>query len=158
MNSASSVLTRSTVVTGSTLVLIDLAVPEALTLIEGVITGTSVYPLGAEEDAVVRITEMLMQHRPVSSVHLVSHGRSGRLRVGNQWLSLDNLQDYADELQSWSYALAADAEILLYGCEVGQGDRGWQFMQQLSQLTRAKVTAAGLVGSAALGGTWNLGV
>ncbi len=159
MNSNSSVLARPTVVTGATLVFIDLAVPEALTLMEGVIPGTSVYPLSAEEDAVVRITEMLMQHRPVSSVHIVSHGRSGRLHVGNQWLSLDNLQDYADELQSWSYALATDAEILLYGCEVGQGDRGWQFVQQLGQLTGAKVAAAaGLVGSAALGGTWNLGV
>jgi hypothetical protein len=62
-------------------------------------------------------------------------------------------------LQSWSDFLTADAEILLYGCEVGQGDRGWQFVRELGRLTGAKVAAAeGLVGNAALGGTWNLGV
>jgi hypothetical protein len=146
-------------VSNNKLVFIDSAVPDALALIEGVTPGASVYRLDAGEDAVVKITAMLIQHRPISSLHIVSHGQSGKLHLGNQGLDLDDLQNHADELQSWSESLTADAEILLYGCEVGQGDRGWQFVQRLSQLTGVKVAAAaGLVGNAVLGGSWNLGV
>ncbi len=153
------VLNRGAVSNGNTLVLIDSAVPDSRALMEGVTLGTVVYRLDAQEDAMVKITAMLMKHRPVSSLHVVSHGRSGTLHLGDQWLGLEDLQNHADELQSWSNLLTADAEILLYGCEVGKGDRGWQFVQQLGQLTGAKVAAAaGLVGNTALGGSWNLGV
>jgi hypothetical protein len=146
-------------VSNNNLVFIDSAVPDALALIEGVTPGTSVYRLDAGEDAVVKITAMLIQHRPISSLHIVSHGRSGTLHLGNQWLGLEDLKNYADKLQSWSDLLTADAEILLYGCEVGQGTRGRQFVQELGQLTGANVAAAeGLIGNAALGGSWSFGV
>jgi hypothetical protein len=81
------------------------------------------------------------------------------LQLGDNWLTLETLPIYADQLQSWSQVLTEDADILLYGCNVAQGDRGQTFVQQLSQLTHADIAASDdLTGNAALGGDWNLEV
>jgi hypothetical protein len=156
---AISVLDIPAVRISTTLVFIDLAVPDALTLIAGVAPQTAVYLFNAVDNPITQITQALSQHYPVSSLHIVAHGQAGGLELGGQWLSLETLPDYTRQLQSWSTALTGDAEILLYGCHVGRGDRGRRFVQQFSQLTGAAVAASeGLIGNAALGGTWNLGV
>ncbi|XPM55095.2 MAG: DUF4347 domain-containing protein [Leptolyngbya sp. IPPAS B-1204] len=62
--------------------------------------------------------------------------------------------DYDAELQAWSKALTADADILLYGCNVAENASGKTFVNSLSQLTGADVAASDdLTG---LGGDWEL--
>jgi predicted cupin superfamily sugar epimerase len=102
---------------------------------------------------------VLANRSDIASVHIVSHGAEGSLQLGASTINSDNLQAYSNSLQQWASALTADADILLYGCDVASGETGEAFVQQLSQLTGADVAASDdLTGSAALGGDWDLEV
>lgn len=141
------------------LLFIDVNVPDYQTLIQGVTPGTEVHLLDPTQDAIAQITQTLSNRTGISSLHLVSHGASGGLQLGQNWLTLETLPTYTDQLRSWSRALTEDADILLYGCNVAQGDRGQAFVQTLSQLTQADVAASNdLTGSADMGGNWDLEV
>jgi hypothetical protein len=143
----------------SSLLFIDSDLDDYQSLVDGVTAGTEVYILDSAQDAVSQITAVLMGRQQVSSLHIVSHGEVGGLRFGDNSLNLYNLQDYASQIQSWSSALTPNADILLYGCNVAQGDLGTAFVHILSQLTGADVAASNdLTGSASLGGNWILEV
>jgi Ca2+-binding RTX toxin-like protein len=82
-----------------------------------------------------------------------------QLWLGKGLVDSSTLSQEGDKLQSWAGALAPDADILRYGCNVEAGKTGRQFVQLLGQLTGADVAASNnLTGSAALGGDWELEV
>ncbi|MBD2022534.1 DUF4347 domain-containing protein [Leptolyngbya sp. FACHB-36] len=143
----------------SSLLFIDGRVSDYQSLVAGVQPGTEVQVLDASQDAVTQITRSLSIRSGISSVQIVSHGTAGALQFGSGWLDWQTLRSYAGELQAWSGALTEDADILLYGCNVGQGAIGQTFVQQLAQLTGADVAASNdVTGSAPLGGNWELEV
>jgi len=138
--------------------IVDSAVANYESLIEGVGTDTEVIVLKAEQDGVAQITQMLGDRQNIQTLHILSHGESGVLKLGNTSLNLHSLERYAPAIRSWATALAKNADVLLYGCKVAAGAWGQRFVQQLSDLTGANVAASiNLTGSAALGGDWNLG-
>ncbi|MEG3863624.1 DUF4347 domain-containing protein, partial [Microcoleus sp. herbarium12] len=135
----------------------DSALPDIAILSNGIAAGTEVIILDAARDGVAQITEVLASRSNLKSIHLLSHGRPASLLLGAIDLNLTNLNFYGEKLQRWSAALVESAEILLYGCEVAAGEKGANFVQQISQLTRAKIAASSKpVGSAAQGGDWVL--
>ncbi|MEG4117471.1 DUF4347 domain-containing protein [Microcoleus sp. N9_B4] len=82
---------------------------------------------------------------------MLSHDRPASLQLATIDLNLTNLKTYAQQLQRWSRSLAESAEILLYGCDVAAGEKGVNFVQQLSQLTKAKIAASrSPIGSSAI--------
>ncbi|MGB8687886.1 MAG: esterase-like activity of phytase family protein, partial [Microcoleus sp.] len=136
---------------------IDTALDDRQTLHNGIEAGTEVITLDGVRDGVEQITVALASRSGINSIHIISHGSPGSLQLGATKLSLTNLRTYAKQLQQWSAALAESPEILLYGCDVAAGEKGANFVQQLSQLTRANIAASrSPVGSAALGGDWEL--
>ena len=67
------------------------------------------------------------------------------------------LRDAGDLLAASRSALANDADLLLYGCDVAAGETGRAFVEQLAQSTGADVAAStDKTGSAAIGGNWTL--
>ncbi|MEH2196312.1 MAG: DUF4347 domain-containing protein [Nostoc sp.] len=141
------------------LVFIDAAVEDKQSLIKGIDIQSKVFILDSDNSGVEQINEILETHSEISAIHIVSHGKSGGLKLGNGWLSRSELQSHESQFQVWQSALTEDADILLYGCNVAQGEEGIAFVEQLSQLTRANVAASNnLTGSAAAGGDWNLEV
>ncbi|NJL49375.1 MAG: DUF4347 domain-containing protein [Leptolyngbyaceae cyanobacterium SM2_5_2] len=139
------------------LVIIDTSVEDYQTLVAGVIPGHEVYLLEADQCGITQITQILREQMGIASLHIVSHGKSGELQLGRSVLNLENLPAYTTQLQVWRSALAENAEILLYGCEVAQGELGKAFVNTLSQLTAANIAASdNLTGSRALGGDWTL--
>ena len=57
----------------------------------------------------------------------------------------------------WRSALAPDADLLVYGCNVAGGQWGFEFIQDLADITGADVAASvDLTGASALGGDWML--
>ncbi|MEG4282289.1 DUF4347 domain-containing protein, partial [Microcoleus sp. A006_D1] len=136
---------------------IDSALPDIHNLCNSIAAGIEVIIIDAAGDGVAQITEVLGSRSNIKSIHIISHGRSASLLLGAIDLNLTNLQTYAKQLQRWWSSLADSAEILLYGCDVAAGEKGANFVQQLSRLTRAKIAASsGPIGSAALGGDWEL--
>ncbi|MCF2147132.1 DUF4347 domain-containing protein [Desmonostoc muscorum LEGE 12446] len=140
------------------LVFIDSAsVQNYQTLISAIDPLAEIIFLDAKRDGVQQITDALAQHQGISSIHIVSHGSSGSLQLGSGVLNKNNLENYQDSLLGWANSLTADADILLYGCDVAQGEQGLEFIQDISKLTDADVAASNdLTGSAALGGNWQL--
>ena len=94
---------------------------------------------------------------PLQSIYIISHGSVGSLLLGSSTLTGDNLSLYSSQLASIGNSLTETGDIIVYGCNIAQGDVGQQFIQQLAQLTGADVAASeDMTGNAALGGDWLL--
>ncbi|MEH2229324.1 MAG: putative Ig domain-containing protein [Nostoc sp.] len=141
------------------LVFIDSQVENYQSLVAGVLPNTSVVVLDPHQNGIEQISQVLATHREINTLHIVSHGAPGQVYLGNSQLSYETLNHYAWQLIDWANVLSADAQLLLYGCEVGQTEQGKAFVQRLSELTGAVVAASDdLTGSTALGGDWELEV
>lgn len=120
---------------------------------------TLVVVLDAGRDGIDQISEVLRAYEGVAAVHILSHGSSAALRVGGTSLNSEKLKQYADRLKAWGRSLTPDGDILLYGCNVGKGATGIQFVHDLGKITGADIAASNDdTGSAALGGDWQLEV
>ena len=124
-------------------------------LLAGVVDGLEARILDGSRDGIEQITTELKKyaalHGSLDAVHIISHGSPGSLYLGNAIISRDALEAYRSQLQQWQVG-----EILLYGCNVAAGS-GAAFVEELGQLTGAKVAAsASITGSAVKGGNWNL--
>jgi len=135
--SASSSL--STSAASREIVFIDPAVTNYPDLVAGVRSGVEVVVLEATTDGVEQISSVLAQRHNLTAVHVVSHGSPGRVQLGTSELSLESINRYSWELQAWAESLTKTVELLIYGCEVAQGDRGWVFVNMLHSLTGANV-------------------
>ena len=143
----------------TSLLFIDSNIADYQSLVAGVTSGTEVHVLDPIEDAVTQITQTLLGRTGISSVHIVSHGQAGGLRLGTTELNASSLDRDASQISSWSQALTEDADILLYGCEIAQGDLGFNFVQRLGQITGADIAAStDRTGDRDAGGNWNLEV
>lgn len=144
----------STTRSAASLLFIDSTLADYQTLNTAAVAGTEVHILTAEQDAIAQITQVLAGQSNVSSLHIVSHGNVGGLQLGAIDLTINNLSSYANQIQAWAGSLAADADILLYGCNVAEGEIGETFVQLLSELTQADVAAS--IDLTGTDGNWKL--
>ena len=139
--------------TSKDLILIDSQVANYRDLIAGVEDAEAI-AIDSRRDGIEQITKILSQYENISSLQIVSHGSDGLLQIGNSNLSLENIEDYREQLQQWSQYLNEDADILLWGCKVGS-DR--TFLESLQELTNADIAASDdLTGYEDLNGDWQL--
>jgi uncharacterized repeat protein (TIGR02059 family) len=132
-------------------------VDDAQTLLGGLRPGVEAVVLDSTRDGLAQIADHLAGRSGIASLHIVSHGVSGNVELGKLWLNSGNLSAHADTLARIGSALAADADLLLYGCNVGAGEAGAAFLAQLAQATGADVAASNdPTGSARFGGDWEL--
>ncbi|PSN19036.1 hypothetical protein C7271_09395 [filamentous cyanobacterium CCP5] len=146
--------TQSAPTSSNGIIFIDGAVADAESLIENQPPGLEVVLLDSAKDGIDQITDALQSRSSVDSVHIVSHGDTARLFLGSTVLDTDSLSAYSSNLQQWRSFLSEDADVLLYGCDVGQGLDGQLFLNQLSSLTGADIAASDdITGSS---GDWEL--
>ncbi|WP_300329058.1 DUF4347 domain-containing protein, partial [Accumulibacter sp.] len=113
--------------------------------------------LDPNDDGLQQISEILAQFDDLAAVHLVSHGASGEVILGNRHLDRQALQENGELLQRWGQSLSADGDLLLYGCQVGEGSAGQAFITEWARLSGADVAASDdATGAAAAGGDWTL--
>src|SRR5688500_15991043 len=141
----------------SSVVFVDPSVGNYSGLIDQIPAGSEVVVLEAGSDGIAQITDFLRGRTDIGSIHILSHGDDGLLQVGTSTLTSETLRQYADQISGWSSALAADADILIYGCDVAVNDEGAALIQGIADLTGADVAASSdVTGNAALGGDWEL--
>ena len=142
------------------LLIVDAAVSDRETLLNQLNTNgrtIEVLILDASTDGISKISAALAARGDIAALHILSHGADGKLQLGNTVLDASALAARSAEIAGWGDALKADADILIYGCDVAADAKGTAFVQQLAALTRADVAASSnLTGSAALGGDWIL--
>ena len=142
---------------GRVIVFYDATHPELADALAGYDAQVERVALDPTRDGIAQINEALAGGAPVSAIHILSHGDAGALILGSTTLSLDNLDARAADLAAWADNLDAQADILIYGCDVGAGASGETFVSRLSALTGADVAASeDVTGAAALGGDWDL--
>jgi len=138
-------------------VFIDTRVPDYQTLLKDVSPDAEVVLLSTDKDGVQQIADALAGRHDIDAIHIISHGDSGVLLLGNGPLFEGNLAQYSAQLHSIGDALTADGDILLYGCDVGAGNAGRAFLSQLAGLTGADIAAStDATGGSAKGGNWDL--
>jgi hypothetical protein len=139
------------------LVIIDSKVHDLQTLIQCIRPNYAIALLTPERDGVEQITEILAQYHSLKSLHLVSHGQPGGIELGSTMLTSRSLETQAHTIMTWASALAPDAEVLIYGCAVAQGDRGRQLITRLeTQLGTPVFAAKTLIGRHSTGHNWQL--
>jgi len=93
---------------------------------------------------------------PYDALHLISHGTDGNIQLGSDQLNSGNLSQFEDSVSQWGFALAIDADLLIYGCDVASSESGMDFIDSLASLTGADVAASDdVTGHRELGGDWD---
>ncbi|MEM6404743.1 MAG: DUF4347 domain-containing protein, partial [Cyanobacteria bacterium P01_D01_bin.116] len=141
----------------STVIFVDSNVADYQSLVNSVEPGTEVVILDTNRNGVEQITEVLANYDNLDSVQILSHGDSAVLQLGNSSLDNGNIESYENQLQQWGKALSKNGDILLYGCNVAEGEPGQAFINRLGEMTAADIAASeDLTGSSNLGGDWVL--
>jgi Ca2+-binding RTX toxin-like protein len=127
------------------------------TLINAIRPNVVVVDLDDSENGLKRILDYLYEHECIQVLHWVTHGAAGRVELGALSLTQESLGAYQCELEQIGTLLGSNPEIHIYGCNVGAGQQGSDFVTALSQFTGVSVAAStNLTGAAALGGDWDL--
>jgi len=138
-------------------VFVDGQVSNVGQLLEGLSANAEVVLLDPNKDGLQQMADYLKGRENLDAIHLLSHGADGTVQLGNVWLASNNLAEHRAALESIGSALKADGDLMIYGCDVGQGDKGQAFIDQLAAITGADVAASvDDTGAAALGGNWTL--
>ncbi len=134
---------------------VDVTVKDYQTLVDGVGEGVETYLVSSLDE----IKSILENETNIDAIHILSHGETGEITVGNDVLNKDTLQNFDAVLQSMKSSLTENGDILLYGCNVANDGSGEEFITELATITEADVAASDdLTGSSALGGDWVLEV
>lgn len=145
------------------IVFIDAAVPDAAALVADLQAQRAagrrveIVAIAAGQDGIDVIGKALANRHDLAAVHVLAHGADGQVQLGNATLDEAALMQRAGQVAAWATALAPDADLLLYGCDVAQTAHGERFVRDLAALTGADVAASDdLTGAASRGGDWAL--
>jgi Domain of unknown function (DUF4347) len=127
-------------------------------LLDDISPDVEVILLDPARDGIEQMAEALAGRTGIDAIHIVSHGTQAELTLGTAHLTLESMNgSYADELAVIGQSLGEKADLLIYGCDFGQGEQGAEAAMRLAQLTGADVAAStDDTGHVTLGGDWEL--
>lgn len=126
-------------------------------LIAGLRADIEVVVLDPTRSGIDQIAEALAGRAGLDAIHLVGHGASGLLQLGDVKLDANYLKSHPDLMAQIGAALDDDGDILVYGCETGAGRSGEKFLQALAETTGADTAAStDISGGVLAGGNWHL--
>ena len=136
---------------------VDPRVANWKTLASSVDKSVQVVVIDPNRDGISQVTQALQGRSNLKSIQFLTYGSAGQIELGNAPITADTLAAAKQQVASWSDHLAANADIEFWGCDVGQGASGQQFVDTVHALTGAQVGAStDATGDAALGGDWTL--
>lgn len=142
----------------NSLIFIDTAVTGYDQLVaEWQVRGTIVL-IDSSRDGVEQILTALAGRTNVSAIHIVSHGVEGEFNLGTTRVNLNSLiGELASSFAAIGAHLSSDADILLYGCDIGSGQAGQDLLDALAATTGADIAAStDDTGYTLRGGNWIL--
>lgn len=140
------------------IVFVDTRVENYEQLIAGIDADAEIVVLDPRRDGIDQIAERLRGRTDIDAIHLIGEGSAAELHLGSAFVTQEGLEgQYASRLAQIGQSLTADADILIYGCDYGQGEAGEAAMQTLARLTGADVAAStDRTGNVAQFGNWQL--
>jgi hypothetical protein len=166
MNAEAVALSGGVAAAARELALVDDRVPDAGRLLAELDAQRAagrpidVLVVGDGDDAIAALDAALSGAQGTyRAVHLFGHGEPGSMLLGDGSLDLATLRARAGEVAGWSLGLTEGADLLLWGCDAGEGAEGAALLDALSALTGADVAAStDATGGSAAGGNWVLEV
>ena len=135
---------------------IDSEIPISESLGRNLSENSEIVILDPSRNGLSQISDSLKGWGLFDSIHVISHGSEGQVKIGNVILASDNISDFQDILSDIGEALGKNGDILLYGCKVGEQE-GKDFVSLLADATGADVAASNdITGSKLNGGDWDL--
>ena len=98
--------------------------------------------LSESEDGIEQISSALDELSGVDAIHLLSHSDGEGIQLGDTRLDLGSALNYAGEIASWGHALATDADLLIYGCDLASTQDGQDLIEALAVLCDCDVAAS----------------
>jgi len=83
------------------------------------------------------IKEALASHKGLDAVHLVTHGTEGDISLGGEHITPDNATSFRDAFAAIGRSLNTSGELLLYGCNIAQGEQGLKLLQVIHGMAGA---------------------
>ena len=120
-------------------VFIDSNVQNYQQLVDGIVDGVEVVVLNGSQDGLQQIADYLDGRSGIDSIHILSHGDSGKVQLGSTWLDAAGISTHQALLNEIGAALSESGDILLYGCKVGAES---SFLEQLATATGADVAGS----------------
>lgn len=141
----------------NSIIFIDGRVKDSGILIENFAAGQQYVILDPSRDGLEQMLEALQGRSGLDSIQIISHGSAGTLIIGSTILTSKNVSRYDGQLRLLGQSLHENGDILLYGCNVGEGREGKGFLALLAGYTGADMAASDdLTGSRLKGGDWTL--
>lgn len=139
------------------IVFIDSGVTDWQVLAAGINPNAEFVLLDPARNALDQMLESLKGRSGLDAIHIVSHGTSGGIVLGETTYSERDIAQHQAQMAAIGNSLTASGDILLYGCDVSKGSLGEAFVQAIAQATGADVAASeDITGSAARAGDWDL--
>ncbi|HNP29217.1 MAG TPA: DUF4347 domain-containing protein, partial [Nitrospirales bacterium] len=139
----SSGLSPSSISDRKEVVFIDTRVESYQTLMDGIDPAAEVILLDARRDGIEQIAEALESRSDIDAIHLMGEGTEAEMHLGTAFLTNDSISGhYAALFSQIGQSLAAEADLLIYGCNFGRGTGGQLAIQALADLTGADIAAS----------------
>ena len=139
-------------------IFIDMSVPNVAGLIQEWNGKGTIVLIDQNADGIDQIRSALAGQTGVTAIHIVSHGDDGVFWLGNTRVDQAAVAgELASSFAAIGNKLTASGDILLYGCEVGNGAEGQALIDTLAAVTGADIAASlDNTGSTLRGGDWTL--
>jgi filamentous hemagglutinin family protein len=119
--------------------------------------GNQLILLNRNDSGTAKVSQVLANQTNIQALHFVGDGNKGQIWLGRDFITNDTLSRYSNELSKWQSALAVNAEILFYACNLAQTADGQLLLTNIKNLTGANVGAStDLTGNSRYGANWIL--
>ncbi|MCP4336066.1 MAG: DUF4347 domain-containing protein, partial [Gammaproteobacteria bacterium] len=125
------------------IVFLDTAVEDYQTLMAGIDPNAEIVLLDTDRDGVEQIAEAIEGRSGIDAIHLIAEGNAAELHLGDSFLTQESISgQYADLFTRIGGNLSENADLLIYGCNFGQGAEGLLAVESLAGLTGADIAAS----------------
>ena len=114
----------------TTIAFIDGLLTDLQTILSGLDPSATAIVLDPAQDGIQQMADALVGMSGLDAIHIISHGSSGQITLGTTQLTQDILAQYQTQLTTIGHALTDTGDLLLYGCNVAQGDVGHPVRQR----------------------------
>ncbi|WP_442765338.1 DUF4347 domain-containing protein [Sulfurospirillum cavolei] len=129
---------------------VDTSVKDYETLVQGIGDNVEIYLVNSLDE----IQTILKHETEIDALHVLSHGSTGEITVGNDVLNQNTLAHYDALIQTIKNAMSENGDVLLYGCDVAANGEGQAFVNAVPAPTDADIAASN--DTTGVGGDWDL--
>ena len=125
------------------IVFIDTRVEDYQSLLRGIDPSAEAILLDSTRDGIEQMAEALNGRININAIHLIAEGNEAELHLGTTFLTQESISgQYADLFTQIGKSLSAEADLLIYGCNFGEGKAGLDAIETLAELTGADIAAS----------------